>query len=58
MAKPTWVQAAWLADLQVGDYVLVHAGQALEKMASAEAEELLAWLAELESMLTEAESAR
>ena len=55
---PTWVEAAGVADLQVGEYVVVYAGQALEKMATAEAEEMLAWYASLESMLEEAEAAR
>jgi hydrogenase expression/formation protein HypC len=54
----TWVTAAGVADLQVGEYVVVYAGQALEKMDNAEAEEMLAWYASLESMLEEAEAAR
>ena len=55
---PTWVTAAGVADLQVGEYVVVYAGQVLEKMDNAEAEEMLAWYASLESMLEEAEAAR
>ena len=55
---PIWVTAAGVADLQVGEYVVVYAGQALEKMDNAEAEEMLAWYASLESMLEEAEAAR
>lgn len=51
---PRWVTAHGLADLAVGDYVLVYAGQALERMETAEAEEMLAWYSELESMLEEA----
>ena len=47
-----------MADLKVGEYVVVYAGQALEKMDNAEAEEMLAWYASLESMLEEAEAAR
>ena len=54
---PTWIEAAGVADLQVGEYVVVYAGQALERMANDEAEELLAWYANLESMLAEAEAA-
>jgi hydrogenase maturation factor len=48
---------AALADLHVGDYVVVYAGQALERMDSTEAEEMLAWYASLESMLEEADAA-
>jgi len=55
---PTWVAAAGIADLQVGEYVVVYAGQALEKMDAADAEELLAWYAELEALLDQAEAAR
>lgn len=51
---PTWVEAAQVADLQVGEYVVVYAGQALERMDPAEAEEMLEWYANLESMLEEA----
>jgi hydrogenase maturation factor len=54
---PTWVEAAALADLHVGDYVVVYAGQALERMDSTEAEEMLAWYASIESMLEEADAA-
>ena len=49
--RPTWVAATGLPDLAVGEYVLVYAGQALERMDTAEAEELLAWYADLESLL-------
>jgi hydrogenase expression/formation protein HypC len=55
---PTWITAAGVADLQVGEYVVVYAGHALEKMDNTEAEEMLAWYASLESMLEEAEAAR
>ena len=54
----TWVEAAGIADLRVDEYVVVYAGQALEKMETSEAEEMLAWYASLESMLEEAEAAR
>jgi hydrogenase expression/formation protein HypC len=56
--EPTWVTAKLFGDLEVGEYVVVYAGQALETMDSAEAEEMLAWYANLESMLEEAEAAR
>lgn len=50
----TWVHAVAVADLEVGDYVVVYAGQALERMQQAEAEELLAFYASLEGLLEEA----
>ena len=49
--NPRWVAAHGLPDLEVGDYVVVYAGQALERMDTVEAEEMLAWYADLESML-------
>jgi hydrogenase expression/formation protein HypC len=52
--SPRWVEAHALAELAVGDYVVVYAGQALERMDTAEAEEMLAWYADLESLLEEA----
>ena len=52
--RPTWVHGAGLPDLRVGDYVVVYAGQALERMEQAEAEELLAFYASLEDLLEEA----
>jgi hydrogenase expression/formation protein HypC len=52
--RPTWVHAVGLQELQVGDYVVVYAGQALERMEQANAEELLAFYASLEGLLEEA----
>lgn len=54
--KPTWVAATALSDLAVGEYVVVYASQALERMSREEAEELLEWYAGLESMLEQASS--
>ena len=51
--QPAWVHAVELDDIQVGDYVVVYAGQALERMDQAEAEELLAFYASLEGLLEE-----
>jgi hydrogenase expression/formation protein HypC len=51
---PRWVEAHGLPELEIGDYVVVYAGQALERMDTAEAEEMLAWYAGLESLLEEA----
>jgi hydrogenase expression/formation protein HypC len=52
--QPTWVHAVALPDLTVGEYVVVYAGQALERMDQAEAEELLAFYAKLEDLLADA----
>ncbi len=52
--RPTWISALALPDLQVGEYVIVYAGQALERMPTDEAEELLAFYASLEDLLEEA----
>ena len=52
--EPTWVEAASLPGLQIGEYVVVYAGQALERMETAEAEEMLDWYANLEQMLADA----
>jgi hydrogenase expression/formation protein HypC len=52
--KPTWVNATALTELAAGEYVVVYAGQALERMDAAEAEDLLDFYANLESMLEEA----
>jgi hydrogenase expression/formation protein HypC len=45
---PTWVDAALVPALCPGDYVLVHAGLALEQVASDEAELLLSMYASLD----------
>ena len=52
--QPTWVSALALPDLQVGEYVVVYAGQALDRMSKEEAEELLAFYDGFEQMLEEA----
>ena len=53
---PRWVDASGVADLTLGDYVVVYAGHALERMDRAEAEELLDWFANLETMLADADA--
>ena len=50
---PLWVQAAGVAELIVGEYVLVHAGHVLERVSADEAEEILALYASLESIAIE-----
>lgn len=52
--RPTWVSALALPDLKIGEYVVVYAGQALDRMPTDEAEAMLAFYADLEGMLEEA----
>ena len=52
--RPTWVHASALPDISIGEYVVVYAGQALERMPTEEAEEMLAFYASLEDLLEEA----
>jgi len=48
-----WVDRRAVPDLAVGDYVVVYAGAALEKMPEDEALETIRFYEELESMLAE-----
>jgi hydrogenase expression/formation protein HypC len=48
-----WVEAHALPDPAVGEYVIVHAGQALERISEAEALEALALYAEIERLTSE-----
>ena len=52
--QPTWIQTVALPDVEVGEYVVVYAGQALERIPEAEALEMLAFYAQMEDMLEEA----
>ena len=54
---PLWVQAAGVESLEPGEYVLVHAGQVLERVSADEAEEILALYASLESATFDVSSA-
>lgn len=45
------VVCAGLAELRPGDYVLLHANAAIERLTAAEARETLAFLAAMEAML-------
>jgi hydrogenase expression/formation protein HypC len=49
-----WVRVAAMPDLAPGEYVVVFAGQALERIPNDEAEEFLAFNAEMEKMLEDA----
>ena len=51
---PTWVTAEGVPGLETGEYVVVYAGNALERMGKADAEEILEFFAGLEQMLAEA----
>jgi hydrogenase assembly chaperone HypC/HupF len=46
--EPLWVAADGTLDLAVGDYVLVHAGQVLDRISADEADQILAIYASLE----------
>jgi hydrogenase expression/formation protein HypC len=52
--RPLAVSALGLPGLSVGDYVLVYAGQALERLEAAEAEALLSLYADLAAAALEA----
>ena len=45
---PLWASTSGFLDLAVGDYVLVHAGQVLDRISADEAEQILALYASLE----------
>lgn len=51
--QPTWVAVNGIDDLTAGEYVVVYAGQALERIPADEAEDLLRTLEELERMYEE-----
>lgn len=51
---PTWVVVRGIPDLAIDEYVVVYAGQALERMEPDEAEDILRFQEELERMLEEA----
>ncbi len=51
---PIWVAAHGITDLEVGEYLVVYAGQALERMPVDEAEAMLAFYDELDRMFQEA----
>ena len=51
--KPTWVAVHGIPDLAVGEYLVVYAGQALERLPTDEAEEMLRFAAELDRMFAE-----
>lgn len=52
--RPEWVILRGIEDVAVGEYLIVYAGQALEKMHVEEAEDILRFQEELEQMLEEA----
>ena len=51
---PLSVIVRGIDDLQIGEYVVVYAGQALERIPTADAEDILAFYDDLEQMLEEA----
>lgn len=55
--KPHEVVRAGLADLQPGDFVLLHADAAIERLTAAEARETLDFLAAMDAMFNDPEGA-
>ena len=51
-----WVTTLGVDDLQPGEYIIVHAGQALGRVSRQEAEEILAIYAEIERALARPET--
>lgn len=51
---PTWVAVHGIPDVRVGEYLVVYAGQALERLPNEDAEEMLRFYADLERMVAEA----
>ncbi len=49
--EPTWVGDGGMRDLASGDYVVVYAGHAVERMDQDEAEDIIRFNEELEAML-------
>lgn len=49
-----WVRVEALPDLQPGEYVVIYAGQALERIPNDEAEDFLQFNSEMEKMLEDA----
>ncbi len=52
--RPTWVEAGAVPNLAVGEYLVVYAGQALDRMPTEEAEAMLEFYAGLEDLLESA----
>ncbi len=52
--QPTWVAVNGIPDVQVGEYLVVYAGQALDRLPTEDAEEMLLFFDELERMVEEA----
>lgn len=55
--RPREVACVGLSGLQAGDYVLVHADAAIERLSAAEARETLDFLAALEAALDDPDAA-
>lgn len=49
-----WVRVEAMPDLQPGEYVVIYAGQALERIPNDEAEDFLRFNREIEQMLEDA----
>lgn len=51
--EPVWVAVHGILSLQPGEYLIVYAGQALERMPAGEAEEMLRSIREMELFFEE-----
>lgn len=52
--EPVWIAVHGIPDLAIGEYLVVYAGQALERIPTAEAEAMLAFYVELDAMFAHA----
>lgn len=50
--EPTWVDRRGVPDVKVGEYLVVYAGTALERMSEADATELLSLYSDMEQGMT------
>ncbi|HEV2066625.1 MAG TPA: HypC/HybG/HupF family hydrogenase formation chaperone [Thermomicrobiales bacterium] len=52
--EPIWVAVHGIPDLRIGDYLIVYAGQALERMPADEAEDMLRSMRDMDLFFQEA----
>lgn len=52
--EPIWVAVHGIPDVRIGDYLIVYAGQALERMPADEAEDMLRSMRDMDLFFQEA----
>lgn len=52
--EPVWIAVHDISDLRTGEYLIVYAGQALERMPAEEAEDMLRSMRDMELFFEEA----